>query len=201
MRLFIAIQPDEKILSSLKSFQQRAISFSPAPRPHEAIPLSKEGVLLHQKSPWRPANDMHVTLQFLGNDVTLHQSSEIKKALADACAQIHPFDMDCTGAGAFPNSKNARILYAGISSPSLMQCAKIVNEKLSSTGFKPDKPFSAHVTLARTKFIQNAELFVNEYNSIKWHDEKWHVDSISLIESVTELGGYEYKTLETYRLR
>lgn len=96
-------------------------------------------------------NQLHFTLMFLGevNDVML---ASVKEKLADL--KFDPIDVTYTGVGVFPNPKFARVVWIGVdnsSAPKLINLAKEVESRLSTLGFRSDKPFTPHITLFRVK--------------------------------------------------
>ncbi len=99
------------------------------------------------------AQPSHVTLEFLG-DVPEARAGEIAAALADAAADVPPFDVAVSGVGAFPSTVNPRVVYVGVSvgGASLVALARAVGEALRPLGFAPElRPFVPHVTLLRVR--------------------------------------------------
>lgn len=123
--------------------------------------LTKTGADLKLVEP----KNIHMTLRFLGNITT----SMIEKIFEEMKkTQFIPFDAKITGIGAFPSSRNPRVLWAGITEGA-DQLRSIFNQlepRLCSLGFAPEpKGFSPHLTIARVKSGRNnAELarFIGE---------------------------------------
>lgn len=99
---------------------------------------------------WVPRVNLHVTLAFLGQ-------TEAADAIASALSRVaaaHPAcDLALGGAGAFPSPRRARVLWLGLTGgEALGALAAGVRAALEPLGFEPeDRPFSAHLTLARLK--------------------------------------------------
>lgn len=101
---------------------------------------------------WIPTQNMHLTLKFIGNIAASHV--EFLKQLIAQTADFHsPFDLQISGIGSFPNSKRARILWAGIHAPpELASLQKSLEAGASRLGYEQEeRPFSPHLTLGRVR--------------------------------------------------
>ena len=101
---------------------------------------------------WIPPQNMHLTLKFLGNIAVSHV--EFLKQLLTQTADSHSqFDLQIGGLGSFPNSKRARILWAGIHAPTgLASLQKSLETGTTRLGYeKEERPFSPHLTLGRVR--------------------------------------------------
>ena len=101
---------------------------------------------------WVPTQNMHLTLKFLGTIAASHL--EFLKQLITQTAESHnPFDMQISGIGSFPNSKQARILWAGIHAPAeLSSLQKSLEAGTTRLGYEAEeRPFSPHLTLGRVR--------------------------------------------------
>ncbi|PIT85037.1 RNA 2',3'-cyclic phosphodiesterase [Candidatus Micrarchaeota archaeon CG10_big_fil_rev_8_21_14_0_10_45_29] len=202
MRIFIAIPLPEEIKAHLLSLQQKLSSSYTAPKIGDSRPYNPKGYLQNPKSPWRPSKEehMHLTLQFLGDEATLHQTERIKEKMREISSSASPFQIECTNVGAFPNAKNARVLWVGAKGEGLVQLAKKVREECAKEGFSEGKPFSAHLTFARSKFSQDASKFLEETNKTPL-SLSWIANSFCLMQSDEILGGHEHNLLEKFELK
>lgn len=91
----------------------------------------------------------HLTLQFLGNRVDFDAAAGALEKLSIRRGTV------CLGAaGAFPSERRGRILWLGVSEGDalLSQLAASVGALLAPIGYPPeDRPYHAHLTLARLK--------------------------------------------------
>ena len=199
MRLFVALEPEKEVLDALQNLQQEAKE----QLPQHSVSDERKATAEHIRtahSPWRmiDGDKMHLTLQFLGGNITHHKIEEIKPELQKI---EHPsFEIECRGVGAFAHAQGAKILWAGAKSEGLEGLVQKVRQGMRNIGIEEDNPFSPHITIARCKFPSNISEFVQKNQDRLWHDKKWKVDSFSLIESVHVLGGHEYQELQKYRL-
>jgi 2'-5' RNA ligase len=226
MRLFVAVYPEKSVREGLEHLQKEALGAHPAPKLEDGDTMTLEGVLRPAKSPWRVTDgeQLHLTLQFLGDDITVHKAEEIEKTLenvihspgrsmaavnhspdkANAAMEktiIHSFDMSCVGIGAFPSPKRATVLWAGVRCAEVERLAKAVADALAPLGLRPDKPFAPHITFARSKHPHDVSEWVEKQKEMVWSQTGWKVDKFYLTESQTMLGGHEHRILKEYRLR
>ena len=99
---------------------------------------------------WVPAQNLHLTLKFLGE-----QSEDTLAAAVDALAEAAvstPFTLALHGLGAFPGMERPRILWVGVAEGALEARAlqTRVDTALQHHGFAPDsRPWHAHLTVGR----------------------------------------------------
>lgn len=100
-----------------------------------------------------PVENLHITLEFLGNDIDRSLIPSIERVLNQSTEGIQKFKVGLGAAGSFPERNYPRILYVGIEAgkSELEHLAAEVRKGLSTLGFVEDKPFRAHITLARKK--------------------------------------------------
>jgi len=102
---------------------------------------------------WVNPEAIHLTLKFLGN-IPFKQVAEITKAIEEASKGTHPFHLEISGLGGFPNLKQPRVLWVGISGEidKLLSLQRNIDSALTPLGFaKEERPFVPHLTLARIK--------------------------------------------------
>ncbi len=102
---------------------------------------------------WTAADQMHLTLKFLG-DVPATDVPGVCDAVADAASGIEPFEIECGGAGAFPSASRPRTLWLGLTDGHEPMAAlhKAVETALADLGFRPEhRRFHGHLTLGRVR--------------------------------------------------
>jgi 2'-5' RNA ligase len=138
MRLFIAVE----LSRSARESAQEAVAILDS-RLDRSIRLR-----------WVSADQMHLTVRFIG-PVPDERIPILLKAL-EAPLRLEPFDVELNGCGVFPKSGPPRVVWIGLSQglEQLQAMHEEFNRRLGSLGFAPeDRPFSAHLTLARIKEI------------------------------------------------
>jgi 2'-5' RNA ligase len=102
---------------------------------------------------WVKPENIHITIRFLGDlgDSGVHRVSEsVTRSVGGETAPRARLG----SLGAFPDFARARVLWVGLAEggEEVARVARAVNGALSRDGFgPPDKPFRAHLTLARVR--------------------------------------------------
>jgi RNA 2',3'-cyclic 3'-phosphodiesterase len=101
------------------------------------------------KARWVRAENLHVTLKFIGN-VDAGKLEAIRGALGEVAA-AGAVELHFRGVGFFPNERRPRVLWAGIvASPNLAPLAAGIDARLEKLGItRETREFAPHLTLAR----------------------------------------------------
>ena len=137
MRAFVAIDVPGQVLDSLGSFQSE---------------LARTGADLKLVE----RENLHFTLKFLG-EIAEAQAAEAKARLGRL--RLASVRVDITRAGAFPNLERARVVWAGVVPEHevvMLPIAREVIGALQGIGERDERPFQAHITLARVRTGHNA---------------------------------------------
>jgi len=165
------------------------------------------GAPIEERGPGRPrwvrVDDLHLTLRFLGATLDERQAS-VAAAVAAVAAASAPFRVVLSGGGAFPNVYSPRVLWIGISegSDSLAELVRRLNGELAPVGWPPDdRPFTPHLTLARTDGVPNADERARVLTEAA-HDLQftWQADRIVLYRTLLGRGPVHYENLAEARL-
>lgn len=105
--------------------------------------------------PWRwiPPENMHITLKFLG-EVDERVLPDLRKAGAEAAAAARPLRLVYGPFGAFPNLSRPRVVFfeAREGAGELEKIAAALERSAVPLGIpRENRPFTAHLTLARIK--------------------------------------------------
>jgi 2'-5' RNA ligase len=185
MRLFIGVALPDPLRSQLAS---AVASLREAGLPR--------GVRVLHEETW------HVTLQFLGN-----VDEALAPRLSDACngafAQHASFDLQLSGAGAFPSAKRARTIWVGLSRGhvELAQLAATAQHATAPLGFTPEeRAFRAHVTWARAKPEADVRKLLDAYAQQPSSAQAARVHEAVLYRSHTSSEGARYEVLSRFAL-
>jgi 2'-5' RNA ligase len=181
VRLFIAIEIPENIRNGFAS-------------------LLKEFRAIAPQLKWARAENLHVTLKFLGET----ESAKLN-ALQNVLSTVRSPDqvnLEFRGLGFFPNEKRPRVFWAGMeTSANLKTLAADIDQAAHRLGFSLEqRPFTPHLTLARfslpgvpPKLLQAVQRkTAHPFGSLR--TQEFH-----LIESKLKPSGAEYTTLQTFR--
>jgi RNA 2',3'-cyclic 3'-phosphodiesterase len=180
MRLFVALELPAAVRKNLGALLESLRAVSPQTR-------------------WVRAENLHITLKFMG-EVTETKLAATRSALAGVRSD-QPATVDFRGLGFFPNEKCPRVFWVGIeASPNLKTLAVEIDRTTEKLGIpREQRPFSAHLTLARFEppglpeklrpaIQENAAREFGSFRTNQYH----------LIESKLKPSGAEYTTLESF---
>lgn len=102
---------------------------------------------------WVPADNLHLTIRFLG-EVDAATVGRAAVAMRRAAAAVAPFHVALAGLGGFPPGRAARVVWAGVGEGTAPLAAlhRGLEAALVAEGLPPERrAFHAHVTLARAR--------------------------------------------------
>ena len=99
---------------------------------------------------WVAANNIHLTIKFLG-DVSLSSLELLTKALQSEASRHPPFDISVGELGVFPSLRRPHVVWVGVEAPpELAALQHGVEAEMARLGYAPEqRPFSPHLTLGR----------------------------------------------------
>jgi 2'-5' RNA ligase len=125
---------------------------------------------------WSRSEQRHLTVQFLG---AVPDVAPVAEFVADSALRREPFTLSLGGGGAFPNARRASVLWLGVCHGSDQLTDLAVS--LSSLS-NEDRPFRAHLTLARAPKARDLRDVVAALDACG-ESEPWTVDEVVLFES------------------
>jgi len=183
VRLFVAIELVQGVRSALQNVQSR-------------LGASCQGVR------WIPAEQLHVTLKFLG-DVRDGDVPAVAEAMAGAVAGVTPFEVEVAGCGCFPPRGPARIVWAGLreDTGTLPRMAADVDAAMEHLGFERERrPFSGHITIGRVR-EDRPQSGIREATQASAYDPvSQTVGAVTLMSSVLSPKGPTYTAVRTVTL-
>lgn len=108
---------------------------------------------LHAPVAWTAPKNLHITLNFLG-EILPERVSPVERSMRVVASGIDPFSLTAEGGGAFPGTRNPRLLWVGFLEPLelVRQLQQNMKNALSGAGFpREDRPFHPHITVGRTR--------------------------------------------------
>lgn len=100
---------------------------------------------------WVLPEKLHLTLAFLG-PVPDERLAVVVRAVEQGARGHAPFTLRVRGAGTFGGRARARVLWAGIDAPGLVELQAAIDGRLREAGFElEERPFKPHLTLARAR--------------------------------------------------
>lgn len=180
MRLFIAIELSSEIRGALMTLLNEL----------------RETAL---KAKWVRAENLHVTLKFLGetDEGTLPEVRKTLSSIRDRCAVTLVF----RGLGFFPNERRPRVFWVGMeASANLKGLADTIDRGMHKLGFPLEtRPFTPHLTLARLAPPGlSPQLAVAVRNNADREFGSLAARGFQLIESRLKRSGAEYTTIQSF---
>ena len=181
MRLFVAVDMSEDVRDKIYSLYDVIKSF-------RLKPVEKENI--------------HITLKFLG-EVPDSRVDVVKERLEEVKAKA--FRMHLKGIGFFPSANHIRVVWVGVEegNEEISQLAEKVENAVKRLGFKRDKSFVAHATIARAKNLSPADRkkLLKELEPYMNSDFGWmDVKDFRLKKSTLTPSGPIYTDLAVYSL-
>ncbi len=165
MRMFVAVVPPPDVVEDLAEFLEPRREADPALR-------------------WTDPYQWHLTLAFLP-EVGGRHLDELVERLTRAAARRTTFDVTLVGAGAFPSSERARVLWLGAETDppeAIGHLATGVRAAANKAGAVVEGGrFRPHLTMARLRQPRDATRWLRILSSYGGHG--WSATSIELIES------------------
>jgi 2'-5' RNA ligase len=138
IRAFLALDPPPEILRTIADIQGM---------------LRKN---IRGSVSWVRPEGMHLTLKFFA-DIAADDINAISEVVAGHAAGVRTFHLEAKGLGVFPGLRRPRVLWFGIGGEveRLIAMQKAIDQGLEACGFlREERPFRAHLTLARIKSPQ-----------------------------------------------
>ena len=177
MRLFVALVPPAAVREAL-------------------VHAAESGRAELPRARWVRAEHLHLTLVFLG-EVDVASEAPLVTALAERVGATPRFRARLTAAGAFPPRGPVRVIWAGLEpAPELAGLAAAARAAVADAGLaSDDKPFLAHLTLARCPQPWPPETRAAlDPLLAPLAGTEFAVERVALIESVLAAGGPTYTT-------
>lgn len=183
MRLFVAMAPPSSVLDDLDTV---------------CVPFRHARGDLR----WTSREAWHVTLAFLA-EVSELQLARLTPRLERAARRHTAFGLSFAGAGAFPSTGRANVLWSGLAGDrrALSDLAASISAAARRAGVPPPdagRKYRPHVTLARCRAPVNVGPVVEALSG--YQGQPWNAEEILLIRS--RLHDHpRYETLGTWKLR
>jgi len=152
---------------------------------------------------WVSPEKIHLTLKFFGN-IEESKVEPIVKSIEAPIQNTTPFLLSARGIGAFPNLKNPRVIWMGLTNGkeniiSLQQRLEVLFEQM---GFQAeDRSFHPHLTLGRVKSSRGKEELVRRMEKYKEEEfGDFQVEGVIFFKSDLRPSGPIYTPLRELRL-
>ena len=138
IRAFLAMDPPPEVLRRIADIQ-------------EVLKKTLRGSIS-----WVRPEGIHLTLKFFG-DMAADNLPPISEVVSRQAAGMRPLHLNIKGLGVFPGIRRPRILWLGVGPEvaRLIALQRVLDQGFETCGIKKEeRPFRAHLTLARIKSPQ-----------------------------------------------
>lgn len=157
----------------------------------------------HADVKWVEPSRIHLTLKFLGN-VDEGACDEIMNAVAKAASEVESFALAVRGLGAFPNTRNPRVIWLGVEdgSGALRPLQGAIDERLGEIGYpREEREFRAHLTLGRARSARGRAELLCRIEGLSHADlGEFRVERLVLFKSDLKPTGPIYTELRAVKL-
>lgn len=145
---------------------------------------------------WSDPTNWHLTFAFLG-DIDPATVARVTEGLAAVAEAHRPTRVRTHGVGAFPSPARARVAWYGVADPE-HRLRRLADDVGRAVDLAPDRPFNAHVTLARAR---GAALDLRHWVRDAAAPNGWlDIDRLELVRSRPSGRPVHYQTLATLPL-
>jgi len=153
---------------------------------------------------WVRPEGIHLTLKFLG-EVPARRLEAIERVLAQAVREPFRSSVQLARLGSFGGSSGLRVVWLGLEGEvePLAHLAARIDRSLEPMGFRREqRPFAAHLTLARVKEEASPQDRRRVFDLLRSLElpplPAMTLDAVSLMQSSLEPGGARYKCLAQF---
>ncbi len=178
MRTFIAIELPEEIKRAIAALQDDL-------RPARA------------EVSWTKPENLHLTLKFLG-EIEERLVSQITQACVEAAESFTSFALSLNTAGAFPNARQPRVLWVGLSDgvEETRRVQASLDERLAAIGFEREaRAFQPHLTIGRVKSPKGTEALLARADAYRLPALSFVAREIVFMHSQLDPAGARYTLL------
>jgi 2'-5' RNA ligase len=183
--MFCAVELPEVIRTRIENHIERV---------REAAPESQPS--------WTRVANIHLTLKFFGN-VEHSLVKRIINAMFRAVEDVSQFKISIAGTGAFPNTRQPRVLWIGVndSSGKLKELHRGIDEECAKKGFEKEaRAYRPHLTFARIRKPEGARALAEANERFRFEPIELLVNEIMLFRSELSSKGSTYTVISRHKL-
>lgn len=153
---------------------------------------------------WVEAENLHVTLKFLGE--IGDDTRQLVESLVGRLASAEPsFALALGVVGAFPSFSAARVVWVGLAegAQTVARIAQAIGREGQGRALRhEERAFSPHLTIGRVRSSRRRPQLTQALQQAAWTPpEPWRVTSLTLYQSALSARGPRYTVLAEFPLR
>ncbi|MBU0907003.1 MAG: RNA 2',3'-cyclic phosphodiesterase [Nanoarchaeota archaeon] len=142
--------------------------------------------------------NLHLTLKFLG-EIEAEKVEEVRSALREI--KFGKFEARLAEAGTFNHRGKPSIVWIKVGGEGIFDLQSAVDLAVEKCGFKKEKRFMSHLTIARVKYVKDKKDFVGYVKRLGVRDVKFNVGGFKLMRSELQPMGPVYTVVEEFELK
>lgn len=180
MRVFLAVDVDRRLSYKIQKIQKDLIKTD--------APLKLVD-----------SENLHFTFKFFG-EINPNQIKQITNITEGKLENYQAFPLHIKGTGVFPHPGYMRVLWLGIEDPAkFSELQKDLDEEFANMGFKKERSYTPHLTIARVKGAHNKEFLADKIHELQDIEiGKMDVDKLVLKKSELTPVGPIYTDLHEF---
>ena len=148
MRAFLAVDVDRRLSYKIQKIQKDLIKTD--------APLKLVD-----------SENLHFTFKFFG-EINSTQIRHITNITEEKLENYHAFPLHIKGTGVFPHPGYMRVVWLGIEDPTkFSELQKDLDHEFGKMGFKKERSYTPHLTIARVKGSHNKEFLADKLKELQ----------------------------------
>lgn len=183
MRVFLAVEIDEKLLDKIADVQK---SFAECEAPVKYV----------------ETENLHCTLKFFG-EIDDNKLNDIIEVIENKIRNHEPFKLSIKKTGVFPNERYIRVLWLGMEDVEpFSNLQKDLDEDFVKMGFKKERSYVPHLTIGRVKGAKNKTELLSRLKDLgEVEIGEMDISKIVLKKSELTPAGPIYTTITEFALK
>lgn len=145
--------------------------------------------------------NLHFTLKFFGQ-IDNKMIEELSRIIKEKIVVFKPFKLKIEGVGVFPNKNYMRVIWLGAKNPErFSEIQKSLDKEFKRLGFKKEKSYIPHLTIARVKGGKNKDRLLEKIEELEnIRIGEMQIKELKLKKSELKPEGPTYTTIKKFKL-
>ena len=154
------------------------------------------------RASWTRAENLHLTLKFLG-DISVSRVTALSAATEAAARTSRPFDLIITTCGSFPLHGRPKVLWIGVEdiSAPLLRLHTALEDSCAEAGFAREaRVYHPHLTIARLRDSGDSRMLAERHKELGFRSEIFTVSELVLFRSELRAEGAKHTAVSRHQL-
>jgi len=154
------------------------------------------------RASWTRADNLHLTLKFLGN-IPVSRVSALSEETEAAARTNKPFELVIAGCGTFPPYGQPKVLWIGINdvSSNLQQLYLALEDRCAEAGFDREvRPYHPHLTIARLRARGGSRELAQAHRQLVFANQTFTASELVVFKSELRSEGSKHTVTSRHRL-